>query len=83
MFNGLKKIAEGVNDIVEPLNPLVTNMTPKNKEIATSLLDNGFSVKEVQDFVDVSRNQLDDYIELEAKVIERMNSKTATTAKAK
>ena len=75
MLEGFKKIVEGVNDIVEPLNPLVTNMTDINKQIASGLLESGFSVKQIQDFVDVSRNQLDDYIELEAKVLERISQK--------
>lgn len=72
MLDGLKKIVEGVSDIVEPLNPLVTNMTDKNKEIANLLLSKGYKAKEIEDFVDVSRNQLDEFIAVEIEVLKRM-----------
>ena len=75
MLSGIRKVVEGVTDMVEPLNPLVTNMDNKNKEIASHLLEAGYSVREVQDFVDVSRTQLDEYIKIEAEVISRMSRK--------
>lgn len=71
MLKGFMKVVDGLTEIVEPINPMVTNMTPKNKEIAAGLLASGFSVKEVQDFVDVSRSQLDSFIEIEAEVLKR------------
>ena len=76
MLEGLKKIAEGVKEISEPINPFITDMTDKNKEIATNLLSAGYSVKDVQNFVDVSRTQLDDFLEIEEKVFERMGKIT-------
>ncbi len=75
MLNGLKKIVNGVTEIVEPVNFLVTNLTPKNKEVAICLLEAGFTVKEIQDFVDVSRTQLDEFIELEDAVLKRIKEK--------
>ncbi len=83
MFQGIKKIVDGVGDIIEPLNPLVTDMTPKNIEIATMLLEKGYSVSEIQDFVDVSRIQLDDFIKLESQVIERLKKITEKTVEKK
>ena len=82
MLEGFKKIVEGVNDIIEPLNPMVTDMTDANKTIAKGLLDSGFSVKQIQDFVDVSRNQLDEFIEVEVLVIQRMKEQEQAKAKA-
>ncbi len=80
MLDGLKKTIDGLSEMVEPLNPMVTNMTEKNQEIATLLLEHGYTVKEVQDFVDVSRAQLDEFISVEAKVMERMKAKRVRKA---
>lgn len=71
MLSGFKKVVDGLNEIVEPLNPLVTDMTEKNKEIASGLLSSGFTVEEVENFVDVSRSQLDDFIKIESEVLKR------------
>lgn len=78
MLDGFKKVAEGLTEIIEPLNPMVTNMTEKNKEIATGLLQSGFSVKQIQEFVDVSRTQLDEFIEVEDKVLKRLEESKKT-----
>ncbi len=80
MLDGLKKTIDGLSEMVEPLNPMVTNMTEKNQEIATLLLEHGYTVKEIQDFVDVSRAQLDEFISVEAKVMERMKAKRVRKA---
>ena len=63
MLEDFKKIADGLQGIVDPINIMVTNLDKgKNKEIADLLIDKGFTVEEVQDFADVSRPQLDPYI---------------------
>ncbi len=80
MLDGLKKTIDGISEMVEPLNPMVTNMTEKNQEIATLLLEHRYTVKEIQDFVDVSRAQLDEFISVEAKVMERMKAKRVRKA---
>ncbi len=67
MLEGFKKIVDGVQEVFDPINIMTTNLTDKNKEIAKGLIESGFSIKEVQNFVDVSRPQLDPYL-IEAKV---------------
>lgn len=71
MLEGFKKVVDGLAEIVEPLNPLVTDMTPKNQEIAAGLLASGFTVAEIEDFVDVSTSQLGDFLKVEAEVLKR------------
>jgi len=77
MLEGFKKIADGVQEIFEPINPMVTDMDEKNKAIATAMLEEGISVKDIQHFVDVSRAQLDAFLEVEAKVIARVKATEA------
>ena len=61
--NGIKTINDGIQGLFDPLNPLVTTInTNKNKEIASFLVKNDFTVQEIKDFVDISRVQLDPYI---------------------
>jgi len=71
--DGFKKIAEGISDIGESLNPLVSDMTADNREIALSLMELGYSNQQIQTFVDVSRNQLDEFLELERAVEKRLS----------
>ena len=79
-LSGFKTIYDGINEIVEPLNPLVTNMNDKNKEIASGLIASGFTIKEIEDFVDVSTKQLSDFIAIEAEVQKRMAVATKKAA---
>ncbi len=67
MLEGFKKVFDGVQEIFDPINIMTTNLTDKNKEIAKGLIDSGFTTEQVQNFVDVSRPQLDPYL-LECKV---------------
>ena len=80
MFDSIKKVTTGLTELTEVINPLITNLTDKNKAIAVTLLDNGFTVKEIQDFVDVSRAQLDEWIQIESEVRARI---AAATKKSK
>ncbi len=75
MLDGFKKIVDGLQEVIDPINPLVTNLTEKNKEIASGLLASGFTIKEIIDFVDVSRPQLDPFLSLESEVIKRIATK--------
>lgn len=76
MFESIKKVATGLTEITEVVNPLITNMDKKKVDIATTLLDAGFSVKEIQDFIDVSRAQFDEFIEVEVEVRNRVAAAT-------
>ena len=69
---GVKKINDGVQAMLDPINPFITDLTETNKQIASHLLETGITVQQIQDFVDISRTQLDPYLELEAKVMQRM-----------
>ncbi len=75
MLDGFKKIMDGVQEVIDPLNPMVTNLTTKNKEIASGLLASGFTKEEIIAFVDVSRPQLDPFLAVEEEVQKRLKAK--------
>ena len=78
MLNGFKKIVDGIQEVVDPLNPMVSNLdSHKNKEIASGLLASGFSIEEITQFVDVSRSQLDPFLKIEFEVNKRMEEAKA------
>ena len=52
--------------LIDPLNIMVTNLDDQNKAIADSLLAGGVTPEQIQHFVDVSRAQLDPYLESQA-----------------
>lgn len=82
MLDGFRKIVDGVQEVLDPINPMTSNMDKhRNKEIAIGLLQSGFSVEDIQQFVDVSRVQLDDFLEIEAKVMVRMAETKETKTK--
>ncbi len=73
ILSGFKKIADGVQEVIDPLNPMVSNLdNHRNKEIAAGLLASGFTIEDIQQFVDVSRSQLDPFLKLESEVNKRM-----------
>ena len=60
MLQEIGKITDGLQGLIDPINILVTNADKgKNMEIANLLIDKGYTVQEVQDFIDVSRPQMD------------------------
>lgn len=71
-IDGLSKAATGVTEMVNGLNPFVETMNETNEAIATVLLDKGFTAEQILDFVDVSKAQLDEWLQLEVKVRERV-----------
>jgi len=78
--DGVKKINDGIQSILDPVNPFITDLTDINKEIARHLLEQDITVQQIQDFVDVSRTQLDPYLAIEAEVMKRV---AAVTGKKK
>ena len=54
-------------DEMSELNPMVTKCDYQNKEIAMLLLDQGYTIEQIQHFVSVSRTQLDQFLESEVK----------------
>ncbi len=87
MLDGFKKIVDGVQEVLDPINPMVSSMDKhRNTEIATGLLASGFSKEDIQQFVDVSRAQLDPFLDLEVAVQKRLEAakkQTETKTKAK
>ena len=79
MLGHLKDLNNVIFDGADSLNPFVSKMDAENIEIATVLLDKGYSVKRIQKFIDTSRTQADEWLELEDKVRERMERATAPT----
>ena len=83
MLDGFKKIVDGIQEVIDPLNPMVSNLdSHKNKEIAKGLLNSGFSIEDITQFVDVSRSQLDPYLEMETEIMKRIEA-AADKPKAK
>ncbi len=81
-LSGFATVANGVMEIVASVSPTVSNLdNHRNKEIAKGLLASGFSVEDIQQFVDVSRVQLDPYLEVEAEVQRRLAEATESPLK--
>jgi len=72
VVTGLSKIIDGATELVNGVNPLTTQMDAKNQEIATVLLDAGFTEKDIKRFIDVSMVQFEEWMETEVKVRERI-----------
>ncbi len=72
MLGTLKDINDAAFKGVDILNPFISKMDEVNKEIATALLDAGYDVKQIQNFIDVSRTQFDEWAEVEVEVRKRV-----------
>jgi len=79
--DSVKKINDGIQSILDPVNPFITDLTEDNKKIAKHLLEEGISVEAIQKFVDVSRTQLDPFLALESEVMKRVAEATKPKAK--
>lgn len=78
IIDGLTKLYDGTIEVLEGVNPMVTTMSNEtNQLIANTLLDKGFTKEQIMDFISVSKTQLEEWLELEVKVRERiaMNAK--------
>jgi len=81
-LSGFVTVLDGLQEIIAPINPLVSNLeNHRSKEIAKGLLASGFSIEDIQQFADVSRTQLDPFLELEAEVQKRLAEATKTPVK--
>ena len=74
--DGVKQTINGLQSLTDFANPMVTNLTDDNKKIAQHLLKAGITVQQITDFVDVSRAQLDPYLEMEVEVMKRVKAAT-------
>jgi len=72
--DGVTQALNGLQSMTDFVNPMVTDLTPDNKKIAQHLLNQGITVQEIKDFVDVSRAQLDPFLDVEAEVRKRMEA---------
>ncbi len=82
--DALTEFNDGVQRMLDPINPLVTNLTDKNKAIAELLFNAGVTAEEIGDFVDVSKAQLNPYMEelaLKAKIKAELLEEMKTTKK--
>ena len=79
--DSVKKINDGIQSILDPVNPFITDLTEDNKKIAQHLLEQGITVEAIQKFVDVSRTQLDPFLALESEVMKRVAEATKPKAK--
>ena len=79
MLEGFKMIVDGLQEVVAPINPMVSDIEKhRSKEIARGLLASGFSIEDIQQFADVSRVQLDQFLEIEVEVQKRLKAATKT-----
>ena len=63
----IKEFNDGIQStLIDPLNIMVTNLDKENKAIADSLLAGGVTPEQIKHFVDVSRAQLDPYLDEQA-----------------
>ena len=80
IIKGLSNVYNGLSEVVEGVNPLVTVIEDgKNKDIAIALLNAGYTVEDIQSFVDVSRVQLDEFLAFEVEVQARLAAHKAST----
>ncbi len=80
LIDGLTNVYNGLSQVVEGVNPLVSTMDDEgNQDIATALLSAGYTEDQIKNFVDVSRVQLDEFLAFEVEIAKRM----AVTAKTK
>ena len=80
IVKGLTAVYNGLSEVVEGVNPLVTTMEDKdNQDIAIGLLAAGYSIEQIQNFVDVSRVQLDEFLAFEVEVQKRLSTHKAST----
>jgi len=81
--DGVTKINDGIQSLLDPVNPFITDLDDKNKAIASHLLAEGISKEEIQNFVDVSRPQLDAFLDIEFEVMRRVHELTKKPAAKK
>ena len=83
----IKEFNDGVQrTFLDPLNITVTDLDEQNKAMADSLLAGGVTAAQIQHFVDVSRAQLDPYLEeqeLRASIRAEIIAEQAQPKKAK
>ena len=70
----ITSIVDIVDKGIDLVNPFVSNMDTINKDIATTLLDAGYLPKELEHFARVSSSQLENWLELEMLVRDRIKS---------
>lgn len=83
MFKTLKEAGNAVFDGIDSLNPMISSLNDTHKEMTQVLMANGYDVKKIKDFIDVSRTQFDEWVELEEEVLKRMKAKEEAAAKKK
>ena len=71
-IDGVKQTVTGVSEMINGMNPMVTTMDETNEAIASVLLDKGFTPEQIKHFVDVSTAQLDEWLDVEMKVRQRL-----------
>ena len=84
IVKGLTAVYNGLSEVVEGVNPLVSTMEDDgNQEIASALLNAGYTVEQIQNFVDVSRVQLDEFLTFEVEIAKRIKAKSTTKPASK
>ena len=77
MLEGLRKIADGVGETLNSVNPLVDDFKEVHEQMIGKLLDEGFNKEQITSLVDLDRGQFIDWIDLEIKVRERIAKKAS------
>ena len=80
MLEGLKDIATGIAKTTNGLNPMVDDRTETHEDMGATLLDAGFTAKNLMSLVDVDRAQFEEWLDIE---VARRNSKQSEEARNK
>ena len=91
MLESIKKINDGFQGILDPINGFVSNLDKhRTKEGITLLVQYGFNAEDIQQLIDVSRTQADPFIEetilrfnIEKQVREQIAAEEAAKPKRK
>ena len=76
-FDGITQIYDGIGEMIGGVNPLISTMDePMNQHIAVELLQKGYTIEQIMNFVAVSTTQLEEFLDIELKVMVRLRDKT-------
>lgn len=61
MFDSLTKINDGIQGLLDPINPLNNNINDMDKKMILALIQSGHTIEEVEHLLAVSDSQLREF----------------------
>ena len=88
MFDSIKKINDGIQEMLDPVNPFTSDINKyRTKEGLKLLVKAGFSKDDIKQLIDVSRAQADPFIdeeimreEIRKEIVEEKRTRTKRSA---